>query len=78
MLSRKCNESIDIGDGIISITVVAIRGDKVRLGIDAPTEINVHRREVLEAIRRGESREAREQRKQAAMKAISSIMDRAG
>ena len=51
VLSRKKNESIII-DGKISIVVIEIRGDKVRLGIDAPKEIPVHRREVYEAIQR--------------------------
>ena len=51
VLSRQRDESIIIGDNIV-ITVVDIRGDKVRLGIDAPTEITVHRQEVYEAIQR--------------------------
>jgi len=50
---RKKNESIII-DGRIRITVVEVRGDKVRLGIEAPREVPVHRSEVLEAIRREE------------------------
>jgi len=49
VLSRKKNESIVIDDQI-KITVVEIRGDKVRLGIEAPREIPVHRSEVYEAI----------------------------
>ena len=56
VLSRKANEVIRIGDDI-SITVVGIQGDKVRLGFDAPKEIPVHRQEVYESIQRdGEER----------------------
>ena len=50
VLSRKCNEQIVIGDDII-ITVVAIKGGTVRLGIEAPPHVSVHREEVLRAIR---------------------------
>jgi len=49
VLSRKKNESIVINNDII-ITVVEIRGDKVRLGIVAPKDVPVHREEVYEAI----------------------------
>jgi carbon storage regulator len=51
VLSRKRDERIVIGDNIV-ITVVEVRGDKVRLGIEAPTEVPVHRQEVLDAMRR--------------------------
>jgi len=51
VLSRKKNESIVINDDIV-VTIVEIRGDKVRLGIDAPRDVPVHRREVLDAILR--------------------------
>ena len=51
VLSRKKNESIVINDDI-TIVVVEIRGDKVRLGIEAPREVPVHRSEIYEAIRR--------------------------
>ena len=51
VLSRQRDESIIIGDNIV-VTVVDVRGDKVRLGIDAPREVSVHRREVYEAIQR--------------------------
>ena len=53
VLSRKKNESIVINDDI-TIVVVEIRGDKVRLGVEAPKEVPVHRREVFDAIHRGE------------------------
>jgi len=56
VLSRHRDESIMIGDNVV-VTIVDIRGDKVRLGIDAPSEIPVHRREVYEAIQR-ENRQA--------------------
>ena len=49
VLARKTDERIVIGDNIV-ITVVEIRGDKVRLGIEAPREVPVHRQEVYEAI----------------------------
>ena len=51
VLSRQRDESIMIGDNVV-ITVVDIRGDKVRLGIEAPRDIPVHRQEVYEAIQR--------------------------
>ena len=51
VLSRKKNESIVIDDNI-RIVVVEIRGDKVRLGVEAPREVPVHRREVYDAIQR--------------------------
>ena len=51
VLSRKLNESIIIDD-LIKITVVEIRGDKIRLGIEAPKNISVHRLEVFDAIQR--------------------------
>lgn len=51
VLSRQRDETIVIGDNI-EVTVVDIRGDKVRLGINAPKEVTVHRKEVYEAIKR--------------------------
>ena len=51
VLSRHRDESIMIGDNIV-ITIVDIRGDKVRLGIQAPTNVPVHREEIYEAIKR--------------------------
>jgi carbon storage regulator len=54
VLSRRPNESIVINDKIV-ITVIEIRGDKVRLGIEAPRDVPVHRSEVYSAIQRAES-----------------------
>ncbi|MFP6575277.1 MAG: carbon storage regulator CsrA [Pirellulaceae bacterium] len=54
VLSRKKNESIVINDDI-TVVVVEIRGDKVRLGIEAPKEVPVHRREVYDAIKENEA-----------------------
>ena len=51
VLSRQRDETIMIGDDV-EITVVDIRGDKVRLGINAPRHVQVHRKEVYEAIQR--------------------------
>ena len=64
VLSRQRDESIMIGDNIV-ITIVDIRGDKVRLGINAPTEIPVHRQEVYEAIQRENLRASRLEPKEA-------------
>ncbi|MEZ6056750.1 MAG: carbon storage regulator CsrA [Planctomycetaceae bacterium] len=54
VLSRHRDESIMIGDDIV-ITIVDIRGDKVRLGIQAPTDVPVHRQEIYDAIQREKS-----------------------
>ena len=70
VLSRHRDESIIIGDDI-KITVVDIRGDKVRLGINAPVEIPVHRQEVYEAIQR-ENRQAAQMDPTAAREAVAS------
>lgn len=51
VLSRQRDESIMIGDGI-EVSIVDIRGDKVRLGINAPKEVPIHRKEIYDAIRR--------------------------
>jgi carbon storage regulator len=56
VLSRKKGEEIVIGEAI-TMTIVEIRGDKVRVGIAAPPEIPVHRREVKEAIDRAQAKQ---------------------
>jgi len=58
VLSRQRDETIMIGDDI-ELTVVDIRGDKVRLGIKAPAHIAVHRKEVYDAIKRENEEAAR-------------------
>ena len=54
VLSRKKGENIVINENIV-ITVVEVRGDKVRLGVDAPKDVIVHREEVCEAIQKAEA-----------------------
>ena len=49
VLSRKKNEKIIINDSIV-ITIVDVRGDRVRIGIDAPRDVPIHRQEIHEAI----------------------------
>ena len=51
VLSRQRDQSIMIGDNI-EVIIVGVRGDRVRIGITAPKDVNVHRKEVFEAIRR--------------------------
>lgn len=58
VLSRQRDETIMIGDEI-ELTIVDIRGDKVRIGIKAPSTVPVHRKEVYEAIRRENEQAAR-------------------
>lgn len=60
VLSRHRDESIIINDNIV-VTIVDIRGDKVRLGIQAPTNIPVHRQEIYDAIQREKQRSTDEE-----------------
>ena len=54
VLSRQVDQSILVGEGV-RITIVEVRGDKVRIGVEAPRSIAVHRSEVREAIRDAEA-----------------------
>ena len=49
VLSRKCGEVITIGNGV-TVTVLAVRGDRVKIGVVAPAEVPVHRQEIHERI----------------------------
>jgi len=62
VLSRQRDESIMIGDDV-EITIVDVRGDKVRLGITAPKHIPVHRREIYDAIQREKAEKAQAEAK---------------
>ena len=63
VLSRQKDESIIIGDDV-EVTIVDVRGNKVRLGITAPKNISVHRREVYDAIQREKGRKKEAQKQQ--------------
>jgi len=65
VLSRQRDESIMIGDDV-EIIIVDVRGDKVRLGITAPKNIPVHRREIYDAIQREKSEKKESQEQQEA------------
>ncbi len=60
VLSRQKDESIMIGDDV-EIMIVDVRGDKVRLGINAPRNISVHRKEIYDAIQREKAEKAKGQ-----------------
>lgn len=59
VLTRKVNESIMIGDGI-EVVVVSVHGEQVKIGIKAPREVPVHRKEVYEAIQKENIEAARQ------------------
>ncbi len=62
VLSRQKDESIMVGDDV-EITIVDVRGDKVRLGITAPRHIPVHRKEIYEAIQREKAQQQSAEKK---------------
>ncbi|MCL2305314.1 MAG: carbon storage regulator CsrA [Planctomycetaceae bacterium] len=66
VLSRKKNESIVINDSI-TLVVVEIRGDKVRLGIDAPKDVSVHRKEIYDAIKKSQRADSEARRSEAVL-----------
>lgn len=72
VLSRKPSESIAIGDGV-RIVIVGIRDNKVRLGIEAPKEIAIHRGEVVDAIRRQGRLDAEFEREQRRLERLESV-----
>ncbi|MSO36892.1 MAG: carbon storage regulator [Acidimicrobiia bacterium] len=53
VLTRRRTERVMIGNDVV-VTVLEIRGDQVRLGIEAPRDVQVHREEVMQAIEAGE------------------------
>jgi carbon storage regulator len=54
ILTRRVGESVMIGDNI-TVTVLAVRGNQVRIGVDAPKEVTVHREEIYERVKREEA-----------------------
>ncbi len=64
ILTRRLSESIIIGGegdtGKVTVTVLGVKGNQVRLGIDAPRDISVHREEIFERIAQGKSKPAKE------------------
>lgn len=54
ILTRKVGESVLIGDGI-KVSVLAVKGNQVRVGIDAPKDVSVHREEVRERLEEGKA-----------------------
>jgi carbon storage regulator len=52
ILTRRNSESLKIGDNV-TVTILAVRGTQVRIGIDAPKDVTVHRKEIYERIQRG-------------------------
>ena len=70
VLSRKKNERIVIGENVV-ITVVEVRGDRVRLGIEAPQEVPIHRSEVHDAITKEQQSNSKDEVPQASAEVSS-------
>jgi carbon storage regulator len=61
ILTRRCGERIVIGDDAgITITILGIKGNQIRIGIDAPKDVSVHREEIYDRIRQEQAEKARE------------------
>ena len=74
VLSRQKDESIIIGDDI-EVTIVDVRGDKVRLGINAPRSVSVHRKEIYEAIQKEKAQKAAEEAPKEVDEAAQKVAD---
>lgn len=57
ILTRRCAESLVIGKGQITITVLGVKGDQVRLGVEASKEVTVHREEIYQRIHKEKAKE---------------------
>jgi len=57
ILTRRCAESLVIGEGEITITVLGVKGNQVRLGVEAPKEVTVHREEIYQRIHKEKAKE---------------------
>jgi carbon storage regulator len=55
ILTRRVGEAIKIGDQV-TVTVLGVKGNQVRLGVGAPTDVSVHREEIYERIQREETK----------------------
>lgn len=63
ILTRRVGEEIVIGDEVVGVTVLGVKGNQVRMGIEAPKEMAVHRREIYDKIKAGEPKPSTRYRK---------------